>query len=386
MISYLKTDGDRQGSYTKFILTCLAWYLASVVQSNLTKLILNAFAYPVTVTFVQFGFVMFWMLVTALIPGQQWIRLRTPSVRVFATVLPLSGFQIMCHLLSSISLARIPVSIAHTIKAGAPLITVFIYRTLFGITYQSQVYQSLIPLTLGLVFVCMNKLTFDLVGYVTGMAATTVFVMQNIFTKKLFVAHKTHQDLPSHGRSSTPSEAVSSKPWLGNLSLRPVHLDEMNVLFYTSVLSTLFMSPIWLYSDGALLLQSTVPLGKETSAQDLLFMFVLNGFFHFLQTLFAFLLLAQVSPVTYSVASLFKRVAVISVSIVYFGDKVTFFQTVGIGLTFYGLWLYDRAKAEVAKGEARLVSLEASKNDGYVAVATHETEPESRADKGDDQA
>ena len=47
--------------------------------------------------------------------------------------------------------------------------------------------------------------------------------------------------------------------------------------------------------------------------------------------------LALVSPVTYSIAGLCKRIFVIVVAIIWFGQKVSFLQCTGIVLTFVGL-------------------------------------------------
>lgn len=56
----------------------------------------------------------------------------------------------------------------------------------------------------------------------------------------------------------------------------------------------------------------------------------------------AFQVLGVVSPVTYSVASLIKRIAVVTVSILWFGQKVSAMQQFGIVLTFGGLYIYDK--------------------------------------------
>jgi solute carrier family 35 protein E1 len=58
----------------------------------------------------------------------------------------------------------------------------------------------------------------------------------------------------------------------------------------------------------------------------------------------------MVSPVTYSVASLIKRIVVISVAIVWFGQQVTRIQGWGVLLTFAGLYLYDRCGGDKVKG------------------------------------
>ena len=60
----------------------------------------------------------------------------------------------------------------------------------------------------------------------------------------------------------------------------------------------------------------------------------------------------MVSPVTYSVASLIKRVFVIFVAIVWFGNRTTPVQAAGIVLTFIGLYLYDRT-SDAAKADRR---------------------------------
>ncbi|KAJ3393956.1 suppressor of loss of ypt1 [Lobulomyces angularis] len=70
--------------------------------------------------------------------------------------------------------------------------------------------------------------------------------------------------------------------------------------------------------------------------------------------MFAFTILSLVSPVTYSIASLVKRIFVITASIIWFGDSVSKLQGFGIFLTFLGLWMYDQARMDVAKSEARL--------------------------------
>jgi len=66
----------------------------------------------------------------------------------------------------------------------------------------------------------------------------------------------------------------------------------------------------------------------------------------------AFILLGMVSPVTYSVASLIKRVVVIMFAIVWFGSPMTRIQGFGFGLTFLGLYLYDRT-SDAAKADKR---------------------------------
>jgi solute carrier family 35 protein E1 len=71
-------------------------------------------------------------------------------------------------------------------------------------------------------------------------------------------------------------------------------------------------------------------------------------------------LLGLTSPVTYSVASLMKRVAVIIFAIVWFGNPMTYIQGAGFALTFLGLYLYDRT-SENEKADKRARAMGESK-------------------------
>lgn len=109
----------------------------------------------------------------------------------------------------------------------------------------------------------------------------------------------------------------------------------------------LLTSPIWFYSEGFELLSAYARDGKlvlleqkgkhgeePLSGFGLMAEFVFNGTVHFGQNIIAFVLLSLVSPVTYSVASLVKRIFVIVMAIVWFGNKTTSIQAAGIALTY----------------------------------------------------
>jgi solute carrier family 35, member E1 len=73
-------------------------------------------------------------------------------------------------------------------------------------------------------------------------------------------------------------------------------------------------------------------------------LFILNGLFHFVQNVLAFVVLSMVTPVTYSVSNTFKRVFVIVSSILWFRNPVTLPNAIGIFLSLTGLYLYSQAK------------------------------------------
>lgn len=176
---------------------------------------------------------------------------------------------------------------------------------------------------------CSAEFKGNVFGILYAFLAALIFVTQNIFSKRLF----------NEAAAAEASGAVQTRK-----------LDKLNLLCYSSGLAFLITSPIWFWSEGLALLgdffhDGTLDLSSHPEAFDhgrLALEFVFNGTFHFGQNIIAFVLLSMVSPVTYSVASLIKRVFVVVVAIVWFQNPTTKIQGLGIALTFFGLYLYDR--------------------------------------------
>jgi len=98
-----------------FILLCGLWYTTSALSSNTGKAILTQFRYPVTLTFIQFGFVALYCLLF-MSPIIRFSRVRMPTKAIVRSTLPMGMFQVGGHMFSSIAISRIPVSTVHTIK------------------------------------------------------------------------------------------------------------------------------------------------------------------------------------------------------------------------------------------------------------------------------
>ncbi|KAI9745359.1 MAG: suppressor of loss of ypt1 [Candelina submexicana] len=325
----------------KLTILCIIWYITSALTNTSTKSILNAFSKPVTLTLIQFGFVSSWCVVLSLlasiypplrvaIPALKH-SIRSPGKEVISTTLPLAAFQVGGHILSSTATSTIPVSLVHTIKGLSPLFTVLAYRLIFSIHHSIATYMSLIPLTLGVMLACSAEFSGHLFGILCAFGGAVIFVTQNIFSKKLF---------NEAARAEADGQFQRSRK-----------LDKLNLLCYSSGLAFLLTAPLWLWSEGFDLLRGRISgttvkqLQKSStlSSGRLALEFLFNGTFHFGQNIMAFVLLSMVSPVTYSVASLVKRIFVIVVAIFWFGNKTTTpVQAIGIALTFLGLYLYDR--------------------------------------------
>ncbi|TFY53744.1 hypothetical protein EVJ58_g9279 [Rhodofomes roseus] len=317
-------------STVQFVLLCALWYTTSALSSNTGKVIMNEFRYPITLTFVQFGFVAGYCLLF-MSPVIRFSNFRSPTKAIFHSTVPMGLFQVGGHISSSMAISRIPVSTVHTIKALSPLFTVAAYALLFGVRYSAKTYISLLPLTLGVILACSSDLSLsNAMGILCAFGSALIFVSSNIFFKKV---------MPSNS-------AVSAHK-----------LDKLNLLFYSSSMAFVLMIPIWIYYDLPALLTLLRDPGHVAHPShghghhSVARAFFANGTVHFAQNIIAFILLAQTSPVTYSIASLIKRVAVICIAIVWFAQPVHALQAAGIALTFGGLYLYNQAKGDVEQGE-----------------------------------
>lgn len=111
-------------------------------------------------------------------------------------------------------------------------------------------------------------------------------------------------------------------------------LDKLNILFYSSGMAFSLMIPVWLYNEGGgivwryLFGSSTSAMASNTST-SLTLLFIFNGTVHFGQNIIAFSLLSVASPVAYSIAGLVKRIFVIVISILWFGQRTTLIQAFG---------------------------------------------------------
>lgn len=338
-----------------FIIGCLAWYTSSSLSSNTSKALLSksratsippAFPYPVTLTLIHFTFVNVCCAIcasrTLLGEGRALTRLVKPSLSRVAEVGQLAFFNVLGQALSSLAISRVPVATVHTIKALSPLFTVLSYTWLFGVTYSRQTYASLVPLTVGVMMACTGFAfnADDVVGFAAALASTFVFVAQNIYSKKLLrKGEKNGAGIPG-----TDSE----------------RMDKLNILFYSSACSIVLMVPMALYYDAGAMISNpswrASDLFPEGRGMLVLWLLLVNGLVHFAQNILAFNVLSMVSPVTYSIASLLKRVFVIVLAILWFHQSVSLLQWFGIALTFYGLYMYNdsKTKDDVSKGEKKV--------------------------------
>lgn len=150
-------------------------------------------------------------------------------------------------------------------------------------------------------------------------------------------------------------------------SQRVVKPDRMTIIFYCSIIGFCISITGFLFNEMphiSDLLTGRIDESTPDTESGLLLvlnLIVLSSLSHFVQTLLAFHLLGLIPAVSYSVASMMKRIFLITVSIVlgtseqdpnkYFG-KITGSQLIGLLFTGIGLYCYDRWGSKAVKNKA----------------------------------
>ena len=82
--------------------------------------------------------------------------------------------------------------------------------------------------------------------------------------------------------------------------------------------------PLWLYYDLGHILSSSIWVSEQGDqlTANVLVLLIVDGVLHWLQNILAFTLLKLVAPLTYAVANVTKRVAIISVSVLLLQNQV----------------------------------------------------------------
>ena len=178
--------------------------------------------------------------------------------------------------------------------------------------HSKAVYLSLVPIIIGVSMASIHspKLQPNIsFGIIFAFLSTLNLAMLNVFSKKLL---------------STTYSAISLLNILTKFSLL------IFIPFYIS--SIIFTRGHELVSWNHVTVQ-------------LPFILLLDGFMSFSQNVIAFYLLSLCSPLTYSIANCSKRVAIISLSFVFFSvNHLTPLSLSGIIISLVGIFCYNLAK------------------------------------------
>lgn len=208
--------------------------------------------------------------------------------------------------LGLVALKFVAVSFTETIKSSAPIFTVGIsYLMLREYTGMFTIF-SLMPIMFGLGLCSAYELSFNIQGFAAALATNISECLQNVYSKMLISGEKYRY---------TPAE----------------------LQFFTSISSVIVQIPTCFFMID-------FPYAKQTFDITMLTALILNGAcFHF-QSISEYVLLGYISPVTHSVANTVKRACLIWLSVIIFGNPVTFLSGLGTMTVIVGVLCYTKAK------------------------------------------
>lgn len=428
----------------KTVLTCLVWYLCSSVTSQLTKLVLVKFSYPLFLS--QFQFLISACLALTFITIVKSVPTiadlfpigsvpRDPNVATFQKlvllkILPLGLFQFFGKFFSLSATSLIPLATVSSIKALSPLLIVLGYRVVYRVKFPFITYLSLTPLVGGVMLIIVsdllqstenssllsnefNQLDYKQIkGLVFCILSTIVFASQNIYGKQLitwdsppnaallvlnteisrastpfdektgdshlanfkpkrFIRQRTNSiKLPflmsdvdkSYEQTIDQNNQSFNNPFSNIIDYQPVAKpDKLTIILYCSMIGFCFSIGGFAMNELPQIIRgiANIQTDLKGSAQlpaDLLVVFlliVLDSLSHFVQSLLAFHLLGSIPTLSYSIASMMKRIVLIAVSLVWVYDtekKITTQQVYGLISIAVGLYAYDRWGSRSLKG------------------------------------
>jgi len=215
------------------------------------------------------------------------------------------------------SFGKVNASFVDTIKAGEPIATVLLtLLCLPGEKVTGLIFASLMPIVAGVAISSLSDTSFNLLGFCMAMGSNLCFSARSICAKLL--------------RSSLGKQ-----------------MDNANLFVHINLYGAMALLPLVIYAEGTLLLDILRAGGKPAR------LFLLNGFFYYLNNQMNFLVLEKVDAVTHGLINCGRRVANIMFAIVWFGTAVTLYNGVGISLALSGAYCYMKAKQASASAPSK---------------------------------
>ncbi len=297
--------------FCRIVALCLCWYAVSSANGVLGKWILSEFPHPMTLTLVQLTSIAVYSR-----PMLFFLRVRplsSLSRKIYwKMVVPLAVAKFLASVFTHVSIWKVPVSYAHTIKASMPLFTVMISKVFLGETYSNRTYASLCPIVLGVAIATVTEVSFDLAGLASALLSTAILASMAIFTKKV------NEETGVHA---------------------------LRLLQVMTQISLILFLPVWTALDLRSMLGAEA-WSDENANVSIVFLLTADGIFYFLQNIVAFTIMNKLSKLSYAVASATKRVVIITTSLLLLQNHVTGFNIIGMIMAIFGVFLYNKVKLE----------------------------------------
>ncbi|VDO99219.1 unnamed protein product [Soboliphyme baturini] len=293
------------------VLLCTLWYSISSTSNVLNKTILQVFPFPLTLAMSNICATALYSIPLAWTQRTNLLNVRHTVGAPWKLLFSLAFGKLIAVSSSFISLSKVPVSYAHTVKATMPLFAVVCSKIFLNerqTTLMFQVYLSLIPIVSGVVVASLSELSFNTAGLLSALGSTFAYALMNTFVKKI---------------------------------LQETGMHHTVLLAMIAQISCLLLLPLWLIND----VQSFSDMEESQRMTFRIFaLLCASGFLNFAQNVCTFSLIHKLSALSYAVVNAAKRITVITVSLLTLRNPVTPVNVFGMCLAIFGVFAYNRAK------------------------------------------
>lgn len=194
-----------------------------------------------------------------------------------------------------------------TVKSSVPFFAVILERLVIGTQQETAIYLSVLPIVGGVSLASWSEQSFEMTGFLAAMIGSVVTAWLALLTAKLL----------------------------------QTKLDAVNLLYYMTPLSAIFLVPFALYFEGKGIY--TDWLARELQLKLVLTLFI-SGAVAFSLNALTFILINSTSALTYTVLGNVKVIFSIVISVWIFGNPVGWINAVGCIITLAGAAWYQKIK------------------------------------------
>eukprot|EP00744_Colponema_vietnamica_P014206 GILI01019899.1.p1 GENE.GILI01019899.1~~GILI01019899.1.p1 ORF type:complete len:357 (+),score=69.64 GILI01019899.1:95-1165(+) len=323
------------------VLLIAIWYFSSICTTYLNGAVLDRVPSAVTLCLLHIagsfgcGFFLYRTAKVHFVPNI--------SREIVKEVLPISACFLFAAVFYAVSITLVPVSLTQTVKSASPLFTVFLCRVFMKEMYSFKTYFSLIPVVVGVGLASGSEVNFDVLGFVTAVASVSCHAVMSLLSK-LVTSKKPASPASSTGLPSTSSPA-------------PIQLDDLGLQYFTMVLGVPIILPMWITFGGPQDLFTSFRLTTSMSDWwDLFVLLIVGAITYHVEITLCFCVLSSVSPLSFSIIDVVRRLIVIISSVFIFGNVLTPANKLGVVTATIGVILYNISVANAKKHHKVLTS------------------------------
>jgi len=256
-----------------------------------------------------------------------------------------------------------PVSFTHTVKALQPLYAAIFSRWVLGTPCPRDRVAALVLIVSGVGLSAYSELNYTWSGVAFAQMSVVAIVTSAVLQKRYMrqtapppqpvlvsVPYASSPELalmspksPTSRTSSSPASRTST-PATSPRNISSPTLETNSIFFLTNSFALVLLLPPWLLFDSSAVADLADGGLKTASLLAVTSLAVVAQHFASISVLEI-----ASTPITHSVASTFKRIFVITSSVIWFGNTVAPLNAFGIFLSVCGVALYDRSSRSAGK-------------------------------------